>query len=199
MIKKTFLLLLFSLIAINLCFANTDNKSNDKAYVKSIIKEKTDKALQLINNDNLTEQEKKDKIFQIIGPSFDFNIMSKLVLGKKYWSKLSKEEKERFIKLFEKKIKIVYLDRVSISGKLNVKYKEPVQKNKKIIYIPATFTIKDKNYSVLFKVWKSKKGWKIYDIEVEGISIIRTYKSQFHDILSKGSMDSLFKKLESSN
>ncbi len=195
MFKKYIISILFVLLSSSLIFA----ANNDKSFVENLIKTKTNKALQLINNKKLTEKEKKDKIFQIIGPTFDFNIMAKLVLGKKYWPKLTKEQKEKFIKLFAKRIRMVYLDRVSISGNLNVTYKEPIQKNKKIIYVPSVFTVSGKNYSVVFKLWKSPKGWRIYDIEVEGISIIRTYRSQFYDILSKGSVDDLFKKLESSS
>ncbi len=192
MIKKFLLSIIIVFITVSMGFSAV----SDKDYVKNLVKTKTDKALKLINDKNLTEKEKKDKIFQIIGPTFDFKIMSKLVLGKKYWPRLTEAQKKRFITLFEKRIRMVYLDRVSISGNLKVEYKEPIQKNKKIIYVPSIFTVKNKNYSVVFKLWKSPNGWKIYDISVEGISIIRTYKSQFYAILSKGTIDDLFKKLE---
>ena len=49
---------------------------------------------------------------------------------------------------------------------------------------------------MIFKMFKSKNDWKIYDIEIEGVSIISTYRSQFDQILSKGTIDELMKKLE---
>ena len=192
MFKKLFFTVFCIIFSVSLSYtANTTN-----SYVTELIKSKTDKAVSLINNKNLNEKEKKDKIFKIIAPLFDVDIMSKLTLGRKYWPKLSEAQKERFKELFKKRIKMVYLDRVSISSDLKVTYKEAIKKGSKIIQVPSVFIVKNKNYSVLFKLWHAKKGWKIYDIEVEGISIIRTYRSQFQDILSKGSIDDLFKKLE---
>jgi phospholipid transport system substrate-binding protein len=45
-------------------------------------------------------------------------------------------------------------------------------------------------------MYKSENDWKIYDFEIEGVSIISTYRSQFDQILSKGTIDELMKKLE---
>jgi phospholipid transport system substrate-binding protein len=45
-------------------------------------------------------------------------------------------------------------------------------------------------------MYKSKNNWKIYDVEIEGISIISTYRSQFDQVLSKGTIDELLQKLE---
>ena len=193
MLKK-FLLIFFVL----LFFASMgfSAEKDDASTVENLIKTKTDKAVALIKEKGLSEKEKKKKIFEIVSPLFDVNIMSKLTLGKKYWPKLTPEQKKRFIELFKKRIKMVYLDRVTIAGNLSVTYKKAIVKGKRIIYIPSVFTSNGKGYSVVFKLWKSEKGWKIYDVEVEGISIIRTYRSQFNDILSKGTVDDLFKKLE---
>ena len=47
-----------------------------------------------------------------------------------------------------------------------------------------------------YKFYKLKNNWKIYDVEVEGVSIVQTYRSQFATILQKGSIDDLLLKLE---
>lgn len=49
---------------------------------------------------------------------------------------------------------------------------------------------------MIYKLYKSKKDWKIYDLEVEGVSIISTYRSQFDQVLSKGTIDELLQRLE---
>ena len=192
MVRKIFIfLILICFLAISLYGDNADIN-----YVENLVKEKTNKAIALITDTKLSEKEKKKRIFEEISPLFDFTIMSKLTLGKKYWPKLSKQQRKEFIELFKKRIKMVYLDRVTISGKLTVKYKTPVVKNKKIIYMPTVFTTNGKDYSVLFKLWKSPDSWKVYDVEVEGVSIIRTYRSQFYDILSNGTINDLLNKLK---
>jgi phospholipid transport system substrate-binding protein len=180
------------LIGFSILSAGNDTAS----VVEKMIKSKTDKAVTLIKDKKLKEEEKKKKIFQIVSPLFDIEIMSKLTLGKKYWPKLTDEQKKKFIELFRKRIKMVYLDRVTIAGNLSVTYKPAFMKGKRRVFVPSVFSSNGKDYSVLFKLWRSGKEWKIYDVEVEGVSIIRTYRSQFYDILSKGTIDDLFKKLE---
>jgi len=50
--------------------------------------------------------------------------------------------------------------------------------------------------SMLFKFFKSCNGWKLYDLEIEGVSLIKTYRSQFDEVLCKGTIDDLLLKLE---
>ena len=52
------------------------------------------------------------------------------------------------------------------------------------------------NIDILYKFYKSKVGWKIYDVEIEGVSIIQTYRSQFDSIMKKGTIDELIDKLK---
>ena len=49
---------------------------------------------------------------------------------------------------------------------------------------------------MIYKLYKSKKDWKIYDIEIEGVSIITTFRAEYDEVLSKGTIDDLLKKLE---
>ena len=76
--------------------------SDEKSYVESLIKAKTDQILSVIRKKDISQEEKKQKIFDIAKPLFDFTTMSKLTLGKKYWSELSSEQQKRFVDLFVK-------------------------------------------------------------------------------------------------
>ncbi len=192
--KKTIFLLFYLIIFIMPLYAAADSKE----YVENLVKNQINTVLSVINDKNLQEQAKKDKIFTIAAPLFDFYTMSKLALGEEYWKKLSDSERKDFSELFKKRIKLVYLNRLSIDN-IKVQYSPPIEKGPKLIYVPSVFTSKDKNFNVLFKLWNSPNDWKIYDVETEGISIVKTYKSQFADILNKGSIKDLFKKLEDNN
>ncbi len=188
---RKILILLFIFSLISLSFALND----DKSYVENLIKTTTNKVLSILNEKGIGEAKKKEEIFKTVNPIFDFNIMARLALGRKNWNKLTKEQRKKFIELFTKRIRMVYLDRVTLK-KVKVTFKKAIQKKKNIIFMPVIASTKEKDYSILFKFWKSPKGWKVYDVEVEGVSIIRTYRSQFNQILSKGTVKDLFKKLE---
>ena len=49
---------------------------------------------------------------------------------------------------------------------------------------------------MLYKLYKSKQGWRIYDLEIQGVSLISTYRSQFDEILRNKTVDDLLAKLE---
>ena len=57
---------------------------------------------------------------------------------------------------------------------------------------------KDKKVTIIHKMRKVGKKWKIYDVDIQGVSILLTYRSQFDDILSRGSVKELFDLLEKS-
>ena len=49
---------------------------------------------------------------------------------------------------------------------------------------------------MLYKLYKSKADWKIYDVEIQGVSIIRSYRSQFDATMQRGGIDDLLRKME---
>jgi phospholipid transport system substrate-binding protein len=70
-----------------------------------------------------------------------------------------------------------------------------MQKNK-TLYIPTELIHKDKKVAILYKLRKVNKRWKIYDMEIQGISVILTYRSQFDEILRRGTVEDLLSRLE---
>ena len=152
-------------------------------------------AIAVLQKKDMDQQEKDRQIIEIVTPIFDFPLMAKLSLGRKYWPGLSKEQKEKYTDLFVKRLEASYLEKLSLYTDETVVYKTPVQNERKV-EIPTEVISKDKKISMTYKLYKSKQDWKIYDMEIEGISIIVTYRSQFDQILDKGTFDDLLLKLE---
>lgn len=170
---------------------------DDKTAAEEALKCKLDAVISVLQKKELEIEAKKKEIVEIITPIFDFSLMAKLALGKKHWPGLAKEKKERFKELFIKRLKESYLEKLTRYNYTNEKivYNSPIQVKKKI-HIPTNFISKDNKISMLYKLYKSKHNWKIYDIEIEGVSLITTYRSQFNQVLSSGTIDDLLKKLE---
>ena len=65
------------------------------------------------------------------------------------------------------------------------------------VLVRATKEIREeKKISIIYKLYESGSGWKIYDLEIQGVSLIRTYRSQFDSVLRNGTIDDLILKLE---
>ena len=168
------------------------------AEVEGLLKSKLDAVAMVLKEENLDIDTKKLQISDIVSPIFDFPLMAKLTMGRKHWSTLNNDQKARFTDLFVKLLKDTYLDKVSLYSDETVSYVESIQiKNK--VHVSTELNSKDKKFLILYKFYKSRNGWKIYDIEIEGISLITSYRSQFDQELSKSTVEELLLKMEKSN
>jgi phospholipid transport system substrate-binding protein len=169
--------------------------SDDKSAAKELLENKIEAALAVLQKKDLDQQDKNKEVIKIVEPIFDYNLMAKLTLGRKYWPGLSEKNRERFVDLFVARLKTSYIDKLSLYTDEKVAYETPVQEGIKI-QIPTSVISKNNRIAMMYKLYKSPDSWKIYDIEIEGVSLISTYRSQFYDILSKGTIDDLLLKLE---
>lgn len=182
-------------IAVVMLLISQVGWSDDRNAAKELLVTNIESALSILQKKDLVQQEKNKQVTAIVEPMFDFNLMAKLALGRKYWPELSEKNRKKFVDLFVARLKATYVDKLSFYTNERVIYGSPVQNGIKI-RVPTKVISKTKNYSMLYKLYKSSKGYKIYDIEIEGVSLISTYRSQFYDILSKGTIDDLLLKLE---
>ncbi len=169
--------------------------TDDKNSAKKLLAGKLDAAIAVLQKKDMGQQEKDRQIIEIVTPIFDFPLMAKLSLGKKYWPGLSKEQKGKYTDLFVKRLEASYLEKLSLYTDETIVYKTPIQNERKV-EIPTEVISKDKKISMTYKLYKSEQDWKIYDLEIEGISMIVTYRSQFDQILDKGTFDDFLLKLE---
>ena len=169
--------------------------ADDKDVAKELLESRIEAAIAALHKKDLDQQEKNKQVVEIVTPIFNFPLMAKLSLVRKYWPGLTKEKRQRFTELFTKRLKETYLGKLTLYTDQTVVYKTPVQVKRKI-KIPTELVSKDNKISMLYKFHKSKHSWMIYDIEVQGVSIISTYPSQFDQVLSKGTIDELLLKLE---
>ena len=171
--------------------------ADDKSEVEKLLKNNLDAVFTILQKKDLEQQKKNNEIVDIVTPMFDFELMARLSLGKKHWPGLSQDKKERFTELFIKRLKASYLNNFTLYTDEKIFYEPSVQAEKKI-HTPTYLVSKDKKISILYKFYKAERNWKIYDLEIQGVSIIRSYRSQFSSILESGTIDDLLLKLESS-
>ena len=173
--------------------------ANDNGTVGVMIREKLEKVLSLLRDKELSKAERNGKILEVVNDAFDFPLMAKLSLGRKHWPRLKKEERGRYIALFTKHLQLSYLDKLDLYTDEELVFKPPRHvKNK--IYILTEMVSPDNRIGILYKLHHSKKrGWLIYDVEVEGVSMITNYRTQFNEILHKGTVTDLFRELKKVN
>ena len=171
---------------------------------QQLVQVTTDKMLARLKQ-NKTELDKKpeliyDYVSEIVLPHFDFIRMSQWVLAKN-WRVAEKEQKIRFIRAFrtllirtygvalleytQQKINYLPLRSDLASGDVTVRT-EIIEKGKQPVAL---------NYSL----HKKDKGWKVYDISVDGVSLISNYRTSFASEIKQTSIDALIERLEKHN
>jgi len=171
--------------------------ADDKIPAEDLLKSMLDNVFEVLQKEDLEQQAKNKAVVEIFTPMFDFALMAKLSLGKKHWPGLTREKKDRFTELFIERLRQSYLNKLTTYTDEQIIYEPPVKVKKKV-HIPTSVISKGKKISMLYKFYNAKNSWKIYDIEIQGVSIIRSYRSQFNEILQRGTMEDLFEKLEKS-
>lgn len=126
----------------------------------------------------------------IVGPIIDFGLMAKLTLGKDNWSRFNEKQRIEFVDLFVKRLENSYLEKSSLYCCVDVSYKPAFKQGNKV-YVPIEVEAKDKPLEMLYKFYYSKQGWQAYDVEVNGVSLIKSYQSQFSEVLKNGTPEDL--------
>ena len=187
--RRVFCLLLFFFLLSQVAVADVESEAEEK------LKTSVDKVFTILSEEELTMDQKKIKVVEITNTVFGYPLMAKLSLGKKHWSKFSPEQKAEFTSLFIKLFQDFYVDKLDLFSDEKVTFQPSVLVNKKKVQIPTVLLSKEKEYSMLYKMTKTKNGWRIYDIEIEGVSLIHTYRSQYNHILESGEIEDLLTKM----
>jgi phospholipid transport system substrate-binding protein len=173
---------------------NESNEPNEPNEPKELLNSKWSAVISILQKD--IEQEVKEKqIDKIVAPIFDFPLMAKLSLGRKHWPKLDEPQREKFTQLFSERLKRSYWKKVALYKDEKLLFK-PIEKKKNTCQIPTELLYEDKKVAILYKLRKVEKSWKIYDVEIQGVSVLLTYRSQFDEILSHGTVKDLISRLE---
>lgn len=171
--------------------------AQDTAAVESMLRENVDAVLTLLRRPDQDLAEKKRAIVEIVEPLFDFPLMAKLVLGKKHWSRLTPDERQRFETLFVERLKSSYIDKVDLYRDEQVAWRPAVAEGANKVRIPSVIISKNEEITTVYKLYRNADQWRIYDVEVQGVSIVTSFRSQFDQILANGTKEDLFRELES--
>ncbi len=168
--------------------------AEDLKVVENLLKERTEVVLDILKDTTLDDNVKKNQIMDIVGPIINFQLMAKLTLGKTNWSKLNEKQQTEFVDLFVARLQQSYLEKSSLYCCVEMHF-QPAYKRGNKVYVPIEVETKDSPLEMLYKFYSSSEGWKAYDVEVNGVSLIKSYQAQFAEIFKNGTAEDLLKGL----
>ena len=134
-------------------------------------------------------------------PYFDFERMSRLVLGKKRWKSASPEQRERFVSAFRSLLVRTYAALLSEYQGQPLTYLDPVpRKREDEIVIPAQIELSGgPTARIEYAMQGTGTDWKVFDVRVDGVSLVRNYRSSFRSEIARHGIDGLIARLEAKN
>lgn len=163
---------------------------------KVLLKNKIDAVLVILKA-NMSDAQKRQQIEKTVNPVFYYELMAKLALGPDNWPKLNDEQQKIFINLFVDRLKNSYFDKISLyrgDTETKVTYLDSrIEGNKAVI--PVVVASGDSSFNMNYKFFNSGNAWRIYDVEINGVSIIQSYRSQFNQVMAKGTVKDLLEGL----
>jgi phospholipid transport system substrate-binding protein len=139
-------------------------------------------------------EEKRSQIMDIVEKHFDFREMSKRTLAR-HWKARTADEQEQFVKKFAKLLKETYIKKIeNYSGEKVIFHKQDIEGNKAIVY--SGFNRNNVETPVNYKLLISSDQWMIYDVIIEGVSLVRNWRTQFDSIMSKEKFSGLMARLD---
>jgi phospholipid transport system substrate-binding protein len=162
-----------------------------KGGVDSILTKLRDPAFK-----ELPRDEKIAGIREIINAIFDWTELSKRTLGRN-WKKFSDAQQKEFTDLFSRLLENVYADRLLAYSDQKVVFEKETELKKGRVEVASHIRLSDgKKVPLNYRMTEKSGSWKVYDVVIEGVSMVKNYRSQFKDILSKKSPDDLINTLK---
>ena len=200
-IKKTGTAMVITIAAIVLstgisCAMATTPLEQVKGTVEDILSLMRDETL----SDPLRKEERRARITALVDARFNFEEMSKRSLAKA-WRGRSAEEKEQFVQLFSELLKNNYIGRIESYSDEVIEYaKELFAQNKKTRAKVYTNILKNgEEIPINYVLMKKGDEWFVYDVDIEGVSLVRNYRSEFKRIISKDKFAGLIKQMQEKN
>lgn len=174
--------------------------ASDKKAVAAVVRGAVDKVLVVLKNTELARAEKRKRVAAITDPLVDFRLMAMLSLGRKQWSEIDAKQRKSFTELFVQTIRASYFEKIYLFTDETVEYEAPVETKGKF-YVLTYILSKGERIKVAYKLYRKKDAWIVYDFEIEGVSVVKSYASQYADFLRENGFEKLLvemrKKVES--
>ena len=163
------------------------------------IKQTTDKILSILTDPALKPSsktaEREKLIRQAVDERFNWEEMARRSLAT-HWAKRTAEERKEFVPLFADLLERTYMKKVEDYSGEKVLYERETKEGDYATVKVKIVTKKNKDIPVEYRLKKEGNNWFIYDVSIEGVSLVNNYRTQFNSIITQSSYENLIKKLK---
>ena len=165
------------------------------SQVTEDVKDTIDKVIEIVGREDLKDNKeaRREALREVIDQRFNYHQMVRRALAKN-WKGRSDQERREFTGLFKKLLENSYASKLESYSDEIINFTDEVIKGKYAL-VKTEVVRKASTIAVDYKLINGAGVWKIYDFVIEGVSMVRNYRSQFSKIIRKDSYEGLVRKL----
>ena len=165
------------------------------------LKLQIDRVLKVLDEPELKKPDKvKDRrlaVRKIANDIFDFNETAKRSLGR-HWLARTPAEQTEFVQLFSDLLERSYLSKIELYGGEKIQYvSDTVENGDQAKVLTKIMTKQGSEIPIEYRMHKKTDRWLVYDVMIEGVSLVSNYRTQFNKIIQTSSYQELVKKMKS--
>jgi phospholipid transport system substrate-binding protein len=160
-----------------------------------IAKQVIERALNALNDPSSQGEARRQKVKRIVDPYFDYQEMAKRSLGPA-WGKLSAGQRQEFVQIFSQLLEASYSDKIEkYAQRVKIDYTGEILEGE---YAEVRTVVVKANDRIPLNYRLMNEGgtWKVYDVIIEGVSLVSNYRSQFSRIIHESGYAELVKRLK---
>ncbi len=185
-----------------LCFFLFSSTVSTDAYAgepTNLMKQTVDSIIDVLKNQELKKPDKADErraeIRKLVGERFDFEEMAKRSLAL-HWRKRTPEEKKEFVKLFSYLLERSYINKIESYTDEKILYTAENIEGEYAVVKTKIITGRNVEVPIDYKLLKKNGNWEVYDVVIEGVSLVNNYRIQFNSIIRKDSYEELVMRMK---
>jgi phospholipid transport system substrate-binding protein len=158
-----------------------------------------DRVLKLLDDSALKAPEKAKErraaVRKVADEIFDFGETARRSLGR-HWAARTPEEREEFVKLFGDLLERSYISKIELYGGEKIQYIADKIEGETAIVQSKLLTKAGSEVPIDYRMLKKGERWLVYDVVIEGVSLVANYRTQFNKIIQTSSFQELVKKMK---
>jgi phospholipid transport system substrate-binding protein len=160
-----------------------------------IVRQVIERSLDVLQNQSYGKSTKRQMVKGIVDPHFDYREMAKRSLGTA-WGGLSSGQQAEFVRLFSELLEASYSDKIEkYAQRVKIDYTGEIPDGDQVEVRTVVVRPNDR-FPLNYRLLREGGTWKVYDVVIEGVSLVSNYRSQFSRIIHESSYAELVRRLK---
>ena len=188
--------LMLSVPMVALGISVSANASSNDAMTE--VRATVDQVLQILKSPEYKAAagQRRQKLREVIGGHFDFTDMSRSALGI-HWKGLSDQQRSEFVRLFTSLMEAAYMSRIENYSGQQVQFLKEIPEDAGYTEVYTNIVQQGAQpIGVNYRLKQTDSGWKVYDVLIDGISLVGNYRNQFNRVINSKGYDGLVEQIK---